>query len=69
MPPKEPMNINNACHCREPPANRVYERSAHPMANSTNDFIRIWSPEGIHGLKLLDARVQELRWPKHFNAA
>jgi AraC-like DNA-binding protein len=39
------------------------------MANSVKDSVRIWCPEGVQGLELMDANVLEHRWPKHFHDA
>jgi hypothetical protein len=39
------------------------------MAHSVKDSVRIWCPEGIQGLELMDAHVLEHRWPKHFHDA
>jgi AraC-like DNA-binding protein len=33
------------------------------------DSIRIWSPAGTRGLEVMDARVLEHHWPKHFHDA
>ncbi|HWQ09261.1 MAG TPA: AraC family transcriptional regulator [Holophaga sp.] len=39
------------------------------MARAMKDAIRIWRPEGIPGVELMDAQVLKHHWPKHFNEA